>query len=247
MAANVTEARNRVVEALGFWFVTLLICAIAGLASYKFGRDWIGDRIGGDVKPILTTQALVDRMGGGEAEPEPAANSPATGPAQPPPEKAVVEVTPTTPTTEDRQKLRVEGERGAADSGQPSSRRESSDEADTPRRSAEEERDPAPPRARRPEAKPRESEPAVPTKPEVTPSTGGEYTVRAGSYAERANADRMVAKLRAQGYQPFVTRIVKDGREYHRVNVATVPDRDEALKLRGELRSAGYDADVSGD
>jgi len=244
MAANATEGRSRVTEALGFWLVTLLICGIAGLASYKFGRDWIGDRLGGEVRPVLTTQELADRVGSGVQDETPTDTPRPAATAQPPPEKAVVDVTATAPTVDDRQRLRLEGNRegppprddsaSSTDRTMTDTREPSAGESDSP---------PKPPASDAPGERPHPKAPSAAKS--GTEEAAGRYTVRAGSFAERANADRLVAKLRAQGYQPFVSRVVKDGREYHRVNVATVSGKDEALKLRNELRSGGYAADVS--
>jgi cell division protein FtsN len=70
--------------------------------------------------------------------------------------------------------------------------------------------------------------------------------VRAGSFRDRKNAERVRDELRAQGYSPYLTTVVKDNEEYTRVNVGSYDDRDKALELRGELRGEGYgDAGVS--
>jgi cell division protein FtsN len=274
MAANVTEGRSRVVEALGFWLVTLLICATAGLASYKFGRDWIGDRLGGDVKPVLTSQELATRVGSGQPDPAkadatdtaaPADEAPSALPAAEPPSKPVVEVKPTTPSVEDRQQLRLDerGEEGSTGGEPPEDREPAADEpgansrahapderaepdtpkpAETPKPPKEERRAGRP----RPEPSIREEKPE-PREPSVPTSSGARFVVRAGSFAERGNAERLAAKLRARGYQPYISRITKDGRPYLRVNVASYRARDEAVKLRDELRAGGHSADVASE
>jgi cell division protein FtsN len=256
MAASVTETRSRVAEALGFWLVTLLICAVAGLASYKFGRDWIGDRLGGNVKPTLTTQELANRVSSGAQGTEPSTpDKTLDATPQPPPEKAVVDIKPTQATVQDKQSLRVDGQTSG---DKPSTASQATDTKDSANSDAPSTDDDSASKAsgasaRAPHSdraagvsKPRAHEPSVPSKPPAT-AGGDRFTVRAGSFADRGNADRLVAKLRAQGYQPFVSRVMRDGREYHRVNVASVADRNEALKLRGELRAEGYAADVSGE
>jgi cell division protein FtsN len=247
MAANATEGRSRVTEALGFWLVTLLICGIAGLASYKFGRDWIGDRLGGEVKPILTTQELAHRVGAAAQDEPPTDSPPSATPAEPPPQKAVVDITPVAPTVEDRQQLRLEGHRQGAASRDDSASAGKPDSTDTEKPGAsggDSASQPDVPDTAAQQA--HQKEPSAPATPAAEESAG-RYTVRAGSFADRANADRLIAKLRAQGYQPFVSRVVKDGREYNRVNVATVAGKEDALKLRSELRSAGYAADISSE
>jgi cell division septation protein DedD len=64
--------------------------------------------------------------------------------------------------------------------------------------------------------------------------------VRAGAFAKRANAESVAKELRAKGYSPYLTTVVRDNVEYTRVNVGSYDDRDDALKLRGELRGEGY-------
>ena len=236
MAATASDRRSRVVEALGFWLITLLICAIAGFASYRFGREWIGDRLGSDVKSVMTKDDLADRINDdaltGDAEEDDAEAIP-----DEPPEEAQVEVETVSLTGEDEAALEDQEDRPASerdddepDDDEEASAREDDDEADAP------------------------SEPRVPEdddeadEPSVQIETGGgdgKFIVRAGSFGKRDNADALVQELRAKGYQPFTSTATVDGREYTRVNVATYGERDEALKLRGALRSEGYDADVS--
>jgi len=234
MAAAASDRRSRVVEALGFWLITLLICAIAGFASYRFGREWIGDRLGSDVKSVMTKEDLADHINDdaltGDAEEDDAEAIP-----DEPPEEAQVEVETVSLTGEDEAALENEQDRPASegdadepDDDEEASAGEDDDEADAT------------------------SEPSVPDddadEPRVPVETGGgdgKFIVRAGSFGKRDNADALVQELRAKGYQPFTSTATVDGREYTRVNVATYGERDEALKLRGALRSEGYDADIS--
>ncbi len=242
MATTASERRSRVVEALGFWFITLVICAAAGLGSYRFGRQWIGDRLGGDVKSVLTSDELADRvseeaLAGGEA------GQWADVPDEPP-AKADVQVESAGVSLEDRQKLRHEKKRDA-DEG-----------AGTENEAAEEQpADAAGPEKReKPEAaddeesaSDREERPAAPEPSRAADRGGREHVVRAGSFTKSANAERLVDELRSKGYQPFVTETVVDGVTYRRVNVARYGDRDRALELRGELRADGYPAEVSSE
>ena len=242
MATTAPERRSRVVEALGFWFITLVICAAAGLGSYRFGRNWIGDRLGGEVKSVLTSDELASRVNeeafGGSDEAD------ASDVPDEPPEKAIVEVESTPVTTGDRQRLRLGKERGTRDSATDDSASDEGDDEATPADSGEEEAEPEP---STPEAKP-ETEPATSSGAART-SEGGtrEHVVRAGSFTKSGNADRLVDELRGKGYQPFVTETVVDGVTYHRVNVARYDEKEKALDLRGELRGEGYPAEISAE
>lgn len=254
MATTASERRSRVVEALGFWFITLVICAAAGLGSYRFGRQWIGDRLGGDVKSVLTSDELASRVndgafvGGGAGE---GADVP-----DEPPAKAVIEVEPRPVSAQDRQKLRFDKKRDAEKPAnrdtRPAEDEEQAEAEDEPEASREDA--PAERRSERPPA-PRPDRPAVP-QPERPPAReperpeargGGDHVVRAGSFKQANNAERLVEELRSRGYQPFVTETVVDGVKYHRVNVARYNDRDKAFELRGELRADGYPAEISSE
>jgi cell division septation protein DedD len=241
MATTASERRSRVVEALGFWFITLVICAAAGLGSYRFGRQWIGDRLGGDVKSVLTSDELADRVSekafsGGEAGPE-------TDVLDEPPAKAVVEVESAGVSSEDRQKLRYEKKRDADEA--PVTEREA--DKDEPKGEAGTEKEKPQPVADAEPASNRAERPAVPEPSRAADRGGRENVVRAGSFSKSVNAERLVDELRSKGYQPFVTETVVDGVTYHRVNVARYDDRDKALELRGELRADGYPAEVSSE
>ena len=66
----------------------------------------------------------------------------------------------------------------------------------------------------------------------------------AGSFADQGNAQRQVRRLAEQGYQPYVTTVEKDGITYHRVNVGLYETREQAERVRDQLRSEGFDAIV---
>ncbi len=261
MATTVSERRSRVVEALGFWFITLVICAAAGLGSYRFGRQWIGDRLGGDVKSVLTSEELASRV----SDEALSGGDPGQGADVPdePPAKAVVEVAPTTVSVQDQQKLRFQNERERRDSGSRDSGPERSDVEDEDEAEADVDKDrtersseggrterpvarPVAPPAARPDRQP-EKQPAK--QPEKQPEAVGEseHVVRAGSFTKADNAERLVEELRSKGYQPFVTETVVDGVRYRRVNVARYNDRDKAFDLRRELRADGYPAEISSE
>ncbi len=221
MAAT-SERRSRIVEALGFWFVTLLICAVAGFGSYRFGREWIGDRLDGDVKTVLTSDDLTERINpdtfaGGVNDDDDEDEV-----ADEPPEEAVVEVEPTEVSAADEEAFRSERQREVPKRDEPDERDDDADDPDEDADDADEDV----------------------AMPEVPEESGGEYVVRAGSFGDAKNADAMVEKLRNEGYHPYITTVTVDGKEYTRVNVASYKDQDEALKLRGALRDDDYEAEI---
>jgi len=67
-----------------------------------------------------------------------------------------------------------------------------------------------------------------------------ELYVQAGAFAERANADRLLARLRATGIgAAFVRRDDIDGRALYRVRVGPVPSVAEFDRVVEELRAIG--------
>jgi cell division protein FtsN len=75
----------------------------------------------------------------------------------------------------------------------------------------------------------------------------GAYTVVAGSYADPANADREMVKLQGQGLSPYIVKIKRDGKTFHRVCVGSYGTQAEALKQRDKLREDGLEASVTKD
>jgi cell division protein FtsN len=231
-AAQPSERRARYAEALLFWAITLVVCAGAGFGSYRYGRSWIGDRLGDDVKPVLTSDQLSSRVTPEAFERN--ASEPGSDAAEEPPKEAVVEVKASGLDEADKAKLEAE-KSGGKTAVEPD---ESEDSAESDEASTEDDTEPSG-EADRPESEPRRTERAA-------SAESGRYVVRAGSFRDRKNAERVRDELRAQGYSPYLTTVVKDNEEYTRVNVGSYDDRDEALKLRGELRGEGYgDAGVS--
>ncbi len=72
----------------------------------------------------------------------------------------------------------------------------------------------------------------------------GDWMVVAGSFLQKANADRAADKLSRKGYAPFITEFEKDGLKYRRVTVAIFRDREEAGELVSRLAEEGITATV---
>ncbi|MGE0581217.1 MAG: SPOR domain-containing protein [Steroidobacteraceae bacterium] len=78
------------------------------------------------------------------------------------------------------------------------------------------------------------AEPAA--EPDAPPAAG--FAVQIGSFASRANADGLVAKLRMAGHAAFISPT--DGaRKLYRVRVGPVADQAAAERLAGQLAAAG--------
>jgi len=228
--AQPSERRARYAEALLFWALTLVVCAGAGYGSYRYGRSWIGDRLGDDVKPVLTSEQLASRVTPEAFErTSPDEESDAT---EEPPKEAEIEVHAASLDEADKAKLEAE-KSGAKATAEPDESAGPEGSADTEDAEADSER-PAE----------REQPPRTADKPrggaDEEAEGSGRYVVRAGAFKDRANAERVRDELRRQGYSPYLTTVVKDNVEFTRVNVGSYPKKDEALRLRGELQSAGY-------
>jgi cell division septation protein DedD len=64
--------------------------------------------------------------------------------------------------------------------------------------------------------------------------------VQLGSFASRANAERLVHDLKAKGYAAFSTESDSRGRQLYRVRVGPAADRASAETLAAKLRAAGH-------
>lgn len=63
------------------------------------------------------------------------------------------------------------------------------------------------------------------------------WTVRLGSFGNRANADALVARLTAAGHKAYIRPVVTGQGTLHGVFVGPVPTRNEAGTLQAELKS----------
>jgi DedD protein len=74
--------------------------------------------------------------------------------------------------------------------------------------------------------------------PPPTPVTG--WMIQLGSFATRANAERLVHELRTKGYAAFVTESANGGHKLYRVRVGPASDHATAQALAAKLRAAGH-------
>jgi len=85
--------------------------------------------------------------------------------------------------------------------------------------------------------------PSAPVAHSVAPApapAGAGWTVQLGTFASRANAERLVHELKAQGFTAFSTETGSGGRELYRVRVGPAADRASAEALGAKLRAAGH-------
>jgi DedD protein len=64
--------------------------------------------------------------------------------------------------------------------------------------------------------------------------------IQLGSFASRANAERLVQELKAKGYAAFLTGSANGGRKLYRVRVGPASDHASAQAQAAKLRAAGH-------
>lgn len=75
-------------------------------------------------------------------------------------------------------------------------------------------------------------------------STTGMWAVQLGSFSKKANAEKLAAELRTQGYAAFLSQLKTSGGALHRVRVGPQKDRDSAASVAARLGSAGHKGQV---
>jgi cell division septation protein DedD len=71
--------------------------------------------------------------------------------------------------------------------------------------------------------------------------TSGGYLVQLGSFASRANAERLAKKVRAQG---FAVSVSQGSSGHYRVRVGPTHDRTSAGELAQQLRAHGHSGTI---
>jgi cell division septation protein DedD len=66
------------------------------------------------------------------------------------------------------------------------------------------------------------------------------FSVQAGSFQMRENADELVKDLTRAGFEPLIREAAVQGKTLYRVLAATGLDREAAARLLERLRTAGY-------
>ena len=71
------------------------------------------------------------------------------------------------------------------------------------------------------------------------------YFLQVGAFPDEADADNMKAKLALQGFEAVVqTAMIPEKGVWHRVRVGPLNDVDQINKIRGELTTNGFNADL---
>lgn len=96
------------------------------------------------------------------------------------------------------------------------------------------------------DVEPKEPPPARQQDPSAaaTDSVTGLWAVQLGSFSNRANAERLAADLRNDGYAAFLSQLDTSGGELHRVRIGPQKDRDAAESIAARLESAGHEGQV---
>ena len=73
--------------------------------------------------------------------------------------------------------------------------------------------------------------------PETPPvsSTTGMWAVQLGSFSNKANAEKLAADLRKQGYAAFLSQLDTSSGTLHRVRIGPQKDRDAAEAMAARL------------
>jgi DedD protein len=91
------------------------------------------------------------------------------------------------------------------------------------------------------------TKPAVPAKPAIAakPAVGGRaWAVQLGSFASRANADKLVRQAKAQGYAAYIAPGGSGPSLRYRVRIGPMADRGAAVQTLAKLKSTGQSASL---
>jgi DedD protein len=90
-----------------------------------------------------------------------------------------------------------------------------------------------------------ETEAPTPMSPSAKPAMAGKaWAVQLGSFASRANADKLVRQLKAQGFSVYVVSGGSGSSVRYRVRIGPMADRGTAAQAVAKLKSAGQVASL---
>jgi DedD protein len=75
-------------------------------------------------------------------------------------------------------------------------------------------------------------------------SATGMWAVQLGSFSDQANAERLAADLRSQGYAAFLSRLQTSANLLHRVRVGPQESRESAENIAAQLQKNGHKGQV---
>lgn len=83
------------------------------------------------------------------------------------------------------------------------------------------------------------TKPAMAAKPAITAKAGRAWAVQLGSFASRANAEKLVHQLKAQGFSVYIVPGGSGASLRYRVRIGPMADRASATQSLAKLKSAG--------
>ena len=86
--------------------------------------------------------------------------------------------------------------------------------------------------------------PAGESPPATARSETGMWAVQLGSFSSQANAEKLAAALRAQGYAAFISQLQTASGSLHRVRVGPQKDRESAEAIAAQLAKSGHKGQV---
>jgi DedD protein len=90
-----------------------------------------------------------------------------------------------------------------------------------------------------------ESKSPAPAQAEAAPAaTGGAWAVQLGSFAAKANAEKLIRTLRDEGYTVYVLSSGAGSAARYRVRLGPLADRDAAERAVAKLKSQGHTASI---
>lgn len=103
--------------------------------------------------------------------------------------------------------------------------------------------------AAKPATKPAETSATKPAPVAAKPtrevqSTTGMWAVQLGSFSNQANAERLAADLRKEGYAAFLSQLQTGSQKLHRVRVGPQKDRSSAESMASKLSAKGHKGQV---
>jgi DedD protein len=89
-----------------------------------------------------------------------------------------------------------------------------------------------------------ETKTGTPAATAATESATGMWAVQLGSFSDEANAERLAANLRKEGYAAFLSRHETSSGSLHRVRVGPQKDRQSAETVASKLGGDGHKGQV---
>lgn len=207
----------RLLASLKFWLIVAVLCAVVAAVAFHVGRDYVGAH--------LHEMEVAQRAPQIQPQSTTAVALAGDEASREPPMKPVITLNEREPTAREERNARREVAH-AQDGAQRNAARAAGRDSEAASDGEEADDD------------------AAVEAEDSAGSRRGSFVVTAGAFADQVNAERQAQRLAAQGYQPYITTIEKDGVTYRRVNVGSFASREEADKLTEKLRSEGFDAAV---